>query len=155
MCNEGQPCHHTLHANHWHCLWKIPPIIAVKSNVTTFIQILRFIVNMFYCVKVSFTVFKHNVIKGVRQRLTSTASLDDGNCEVTIPIVKGHHVTLQWEESLASSTYRSFTWRLLTFTGWNWNCHVIIVIKTDLSRFVVPMHSGLCEQYVKSLSLSA
>ena len=28
--------------------------------------------------------------------------------------------------------------------------HVIIVIKTDLSGFVVPMHSGLCEQYVKS-----
>ena len=47
----------------------------------------------------------------------------------------------------------AFTWRLQTFTGWNWKCHVIIVIKTDLSGFVVPMHSGLCEQYVKSLGL--
>ena len=55
------------------------------------------------------------------------------------------------ETALASSTYAPFTWRLLTFTGWNWKCHVIIVIKTDLSGFVVPMHSGLCEQYVKSL----
>ena len=27
------------------------------------------------------------------------------------------------------------------------------MIKTDLSGFVVPMHSGLCEQYVKSLGL--
>ena len=32
--------------------------------------------------------------------------------------------------------------------GWNWKCHVIIIIKTDLSGFVVPMHSDLCEQYV-------
>ena len=28
-----------------------------------------------------------------------------------------------------------------------------MVIKTDLSGFFVPMHSGLCEQYVKSLGL--
>ena len=54
------------------------------------------------------------------------------------------------ETALASSTYAPFTRRLLTFTGWNWKCHIIIVIKTDLSGFVVPMHSGLCEQYVKS-----
>ena len=27
------------------------------------------------------------------------------------------------------------------------------MIKTDLSGFVVTMHSGLCEQYVKSLRL--
>ena len=40
------------------------------------------------------------------------------------------------------------------FTMWNWNCHVKIVIKTDLSGFVT-MHSGLCEQYVKSLGLLA
>ena len=57
------------------------------------------------------------------------------------------------ETALASSTYSPFTWRLLTFTGWNWKCYVIIVIKTDLSGFVVPMPSGLCEQYVKSLGL--
>ena len=47
------------------------------------------------------------------------------------------------------------TWRLLTFMGWNWKCLVIIVIKTDPSGFVVPMHSGLCEQYVKSLGLTS
>ena len=29
------------------------------------------------------------------------------------------------------------------------------MIKTDLSRFVVTMHSGLCEQYIKSLDLTA
>ena len=86
-------CHHTLPANHWHCLWEIPPIIAVKSNVTTFLQVLRFVVNMFYCGRVAFTVFKHADIKGVRQRITSTTSLDDGYCEATIPVVKGHHVT--------------------------------------------------------------
>ena len=46
-----------------------------------------------YCGRVAFTVFKHADIKGVRQCLTSTASLDDGYCEATIPVVMGHHVT--------------------------------------------------------------
>ena len=46
--------------------------------------------------------------------------------------------------------YSYFKWRILTFMGQNWKCHVI-VIKTDVSGFVVTMHSGLCEQYVKSL----
>ena len=90
---KASTCHHTLHANHWYCLWKIPPIIAVKSNVTTFIQVLRLVENMFYYGRVAFTVFKHTDIKAVGQRLTSTASIDDGYCEATIPVVKGHHVT--------------------------------------------------------------
>ena len=49
------------------------------------------------------------------------------------------------ETAFASSTYAPFTWRLLILAGWNWKCHVVIVIKTDLS--------GLCEQYVKSVGL--
>ena len=81
---KASACHHTLHYNHWHCLSKIPPIIAVKSNFTIFIQVLRFIVNRFYCCSVAFTVFKPADIKGVRQRLMSTTSLDDGHCEATI-----------------------------------------------------------------------
>ena len=93
VCNEGQRVSPYSPRNHWRCLWKIPPIIAVKSNVTTFIQVLRFLVNMFYCGRVAFTVFKLADIKRVRQRLTSTASLDDRYCEATIPVVKGHHVT--------------------------------------------------------------
>ena len=83
---KASACHNTLHANHWHCLLKI---IAVKNNVTTFIQILRIVVNMFYCGRVAFTVFKHTNIKGVGQRLTSTTSLDDGYYEAKIPFVKG------------------------------------------------------------------
>ena len=43
------------------------------------------------------------------------------------------------ETALASSTYKPFMWRLLKFRGWNWKFHVIIVINTDLSGFVVPM----------------
>ena len=42
------------------------------------------------------------------------------------------------ETPLASSTYVLFMWRLPIFMGWNWKCHVIIVIKNDLSGFVVP-----------------
>ena len=48
---------------------------------------------MFYCGMVAFILFKYAEIKGVGQRLTSTASLDDGYCEATITVVKGHHVT--------------------------------------------------------------
>ena len=90
---KASACHHTLHANHWHCLWKIPPITAVKSNVSTFIKVIWLVVNIFHWGRVAFTVFKHADIKGVRQRLTSTASLDDGYCEATIPVVKGQRVT--------------------------------------------------------------
>ena len=36
---------------------------------------------------------KHADIKGVRQRLTTTASLDDGYWEATIPVVMGYYVT--------------------------------------------------------------
>ena len=36
----------------------------------------------------------------------------------------------------------------------NLKCHVVTVVNTDLSRFVATMHSGLCEQYVKSLGLA-
>ena len=68
-------------------------IIAAKSNVKTFMQVLKFVVGMFYCGRVAFTIFKHADIKGVRQCLTSKTSLDDRYCEATIPIVKGHHVT--------------------------------------------------------------
>ena len=38
---------------------------------------------------------------------------------------------------------------------WNKKCHVIIMIKTDLLGFVVTMHSGFCEQYIKSRGLTA
>ena len=58
------------------------------------------------------------------------------------------------ETALASSTYVPFTWRLLTYTAWNWKCHVIIGIKTDLTEFVVPVHPGLCEQNVESPGLT-
>ena len=29
---KASACHHTLHANHWHCLRKIPPMIADKRQ---------------------------------------------------------------------------------------------------------------------------
>ena len=35
------------------------------------------------------------------------------------------------------------------FSPLNWKCHVIIVFPTDLSGFVVTMHSHLCDQFAK------
>ena len=59
----------------------------------------------------------------------------------------------KWNSSRREPEIRLFKRRIQTFTGWNWNCHVIIMIKTDLPVFVVIIHSGLCKQYVKSLGL--
>ena len=107
---KASACHHTLYANHRDCLWKIPPIIAGKGNATTFIQVLRFSVNMFYFGRVALTVvLKHADIKGVRQRLTSTMFLDDGYCEATIPVVKWHHVRQQWERRMKRLSLRAHT----------------------------------------------
>ena len=85
---KASACHHAVHANQ--CTSQI---IAVKSNVTTVIQIPRFVVNMFYYGRVVFIVFKHADTKGVRHFFTSTASLDIGYCEATISVDNGHHVT--------------------------------------------------------------
>ena len=82
---KARGCHHTLHANHWHCLWKIPPIIAVKSNVTTFIQVLRFVVNIFYCGRVTFTVFKHADIKDLGEDMESGPPYPQGSTPLTLP----------------------------------------------------------------------
>ena len=60
-----------------------------------------------------------------------------------------------WATALALSTILPFKWRILTFKGWNEKYHFIIVIKTNLSGFVVTMHSGLCEQHVQSTGLMA
>ena len=87
----GRARHHTFNDNHWHRLWEIRAIIAVKTNNATN-YICTFFENMFYCSRNRFIEFKHANVKGVRQCVTNAASLDDGNCEVTIPIVKGHHV---------------------------------------------------------------
>ena len=90
---KASACHHTLHANLWHCLWKILPIIAVKKQRRNFHSSYQIRCYMFYCGRIAFTVFKHADIKGMRQRLTSIASLDDGDCGATNPVGKGHHVT--------------------------------------------------------------
>ena len=46
---QASACHHTVHANHWHRLWEIPPIIAVKSNAKIVNLVFRFVVSMFHC----------------------------------------------------------------------------------------------------------
>ena len=58
------------------------------------------------------------------------------------------------ETALASSTVSAFTWKILTILGGNEKCHIMIMIETDLSDFVITMHSGLCEQYVQYLGLT-
>ena len=124
-----------------------------QNNVRTFIQVLRFVVNMLFVVV--FTVFKHTYIAAPHEHSVPWRRLlwGDDSRRYGAP----RYVTMGGarETALASSTHAPFTWILLTFTGWNWKCHVVIVIKTDLSGFVVPVHSGLCKQYAKSLRLTS
>ena len=80
VCDEGQ------------CVspWKIPPIIAVKSNVTTIIQVIRFVVNMFYCGKVVFTVFKHaDMLKAWGSVSRAHRPLTTGNVRRQFPSLRG------------------------------------------------------------------
>ena len=62
-------CHLILNANHWHCLWDIPAIIGIKSNITTFNYVCRFIVNTFYCGRILFKGLKDtNMVWGCASR---------------------------------------------------------------------------------------
>ena len=72
-------CHHTSNANQWHRLWGIPATIDVIGNITTFNNIYRFIVNMFYCGRIPFHEFEHIDTKGVRWPVKSA--------EATVPVV--------------------------------------------------------------------
>ena len=86
---RASACHHALNGNHWHRLLEIPAIIGVKSNITTFNYVCRFCVNMFYCGRNRFNEFKHADMKGVRYRVTSAASLDDGIVRLQFPSLRG------------------------------------------------------------------
>ena len=91
---KASVCHHTLNANQWHCNFSIH---WCQKQRTTFNYVCWFIVNMFYCGRIIFNGFEHTDIKGVRKCITSTSSLDDRHWGQAIPIVRGHHVTNQWE----------------------------------------------------------
>ena len=124
---KASACHHTLHANHWHCLWNISPIIAVKSNVTTSIKVLRFVVNMFIVVGLRLPYLNTPILKAWGSTSRAQRPLTTGIVRRQFPSLRG----TTWRNNgrsaaLASSTYAPFTRRLLTFTGCNWKCHVII-----------------------------
>ena len=95
--NEGKRVSPYPHINHRHRLWEIPPIIGIKSNLTTIQQFHRVIADSCFCVRIILTAFKHFDMKGSRYRVTSTASLDDGIVRQQFPVAKGRHVTSQWE----------------------------------------------------------
>ena len=108
-----------------------------------------------YYGRVAFTIFKQHDIKGVRQPLTRTASLEDRYCEVTIPIVKGHHNGQSAWNGSHLEHISAFYMEITNIHGVKWKMSCFNHIKIDLSGFVVTMHLGLCKQYFKSFSLSA
>ena len=121
-------CHHTLHANHWHCLWIILATIGVKINITIINCVCRLTVNLFYCGRILFSDFKRTNIKGVSAWLKQRP--------LTMGIARRQFLSLRgttWRNNGSSmrtsllTPYSYFKWRILTFTRWNWKCHVIII----------------------------
>ena len=132
---KASSCHHTLNANHWHCLWGIPSIIGVKSNIAASNYVCRFIANMFvFCRRALVNGFKHADIKVVSASRAQRS------------LTRGLTIGVALKAALSSSTVFVFQWRILAFRNWKW--HVIIAIKTDLSEFGVTMHSDLSEHNV-------
>ena len=135
--------HHTNHSNHWHRLWGISPIMDVKSKKNSGQLIPQ--------IQSKYVLWRWNPIYCILRRR-------HWKCEVARvrrnfrPKQAPRDVTLgeARETALASSIIFA-----MGNTGWNWKCHIIIVIKTDLSGFVVTMNPGLCEQYIQSLGLTA
>ena len=82
-------CHHTLHANHWHRLWKIPLIIAVKCNVTTFIKVLRFVVNTFIVVELLLPYLNMPVLKAWSSASRAQRPLTTGIVRRQFPSLRG------------------------------------------------------------------
>ena len=74
-------------------LWWIPPGVHLCPK-----QHCSYLLSSQICSgRILLTGFKPADNKGVKQRVTSTAFLDDGYRDATIPFVNGHHVTWQWE----------------------------------------------------------
>ena len=86
---KASACHHTLHANHWHCLWNISPIIAVKSNVTTSIKVLRFVVNMFIVVGLRLPYLNTPILKAWGSASRAQRPLTTGIVRRQFPSLRG------------------------------------------------------------------
>ena len=111
---------------------------------------------MFYCGRILLTVLNTAILKVwciASQRSVSS----DGHWEATIPVVEARDVTIgvAYETDLVLSIIFVFYTENTNIHEMKLKSHVITVTRTDLSRFVVIMHSGVCEQYVKFLGLSA
>ena len=85
---------------------------------------------------------------GISSYILHTAKCPHHIIHRTSPCIP--HFSGEWHHFFHSG---GFTWRIQTCMGWKWP--VILVIKTDLSGFVVTMSSGFCDQHVQSLGLTA
>ena len=138
-------------ANHWHCLREIPAIIVECQKQHYNLQL---------CLQIHCKCFI--VVECFKTDLNMPMVRVWGSASRTQhPLLRGatwcNNGSSTWNGSHFEHHFSYVEWRKLTLMKWYWKCHVIIVImiKTNLSGFVVTMHSGLCGQYIKSLSLMA
>ena len=95
-------CHHTSNANQWHRLWGIPATIDIIGNITTFNNVYRFIVNMFYCGRIPFHEFELIDTKGVRWPVKSAVATlwgdssraHNNECRMRLPWPNGLEIWL-------------------------------------------------------------
>ena len=88
-----------------------------------------------------------------RDTMMWTAILSDNSCRQGAP--RDATMGLVRETALASSTIFVISMENTNIHKVKLKCHVIIVVMTDLSDFIVKMHSGLCERHVQSLDPTA
>ena len=142
---KASACHHTLHADHWHCLWKIPPIIAVKSNVTTFIQVLRIVVKYVIVAGLLSPYLNTPISKAWGSASRAQRSLKTGIVRRQFPLrgtTRRNNGRSAWNSSRFEHIC-AFYVEITNIHGWNWKCHVIIVIKTGSGEVCCPNALGL------------
>ena len=139
VCYEGERV-----TNQWKKISGNRLPIDVWINIWIFNNVCSFIVNMFDCCRIVL-LHSNTLINYLWWRAASSATRDDEYCEVTIPVVKGHHVTWQWQNRGVWLSIQA-PYSLLR-AEFKWPCtgikvFVIIVIKTD---------SGECCQHAPGM----
>ena len=92
------------------------------------------------------------ILKAWDRASRAQRSLKAGIVRRQFPWLRGTTWRNNWRSAWNGFRFEHI-YAFLTLTGWNWKRHVIIMTKTDLSGFVVTMHSGFCEQHDIPLGL--
>ena len=86
---KASACHHTLHGNHWRCLWKIPPIIAVKATSQLSLKFSDSLWICFIVVELLLPYLNTPILKAWGSASLAQRSLQTGIVRRQLPSLKG------------------------------------------------------------------